>query len=43
MMTLNVADVDAWWEYIEHKEFTAKYPGIMCKPPELEPWSIRVL
>lgn len=43
MMSLTVEDVDAWWEYIQRKEFTKKYPGIMCKPPEMQPWGMRVL
>lgn len=43
MMSLNVSNVDAWWEYIQQKEFTKKYPGIMCKAPQMQPWGIRVL
>jgi catechol 2,3-dioxygenase-like lactoylglutathione lyase family enzyme len=43
MMFMNVDDADAWWNYIRHKEFTRKYPGIMCKPPAMQPWGIRVL
>jgi uncharacterized glyoxalase superfamily protein PhnB len=43
MMSMNVEDADAWWDYIQHKEFTKKYPGIMCKPPEMQPWGMRVL
>jgi uncharacterized glyoxalase superfamily protein PhnB len=43
MKSLNVEDVDAWWEYIQQHEFTKKYPGIMCKPPEMQPWGMRVL
>jgi uncharacterized glyoxalase superfamily protein PhnB len=43
MMGLNVENVDAWWGYIQQKELTKKYPGIMCKPPEMQPWGIRVL
>ena len=43
MMSLNVENVDAWWDYLQQKEFTKKYPGIMCKPPEMQPWGIRVL
>jgi uncharacterized glyoxalase superfamily protein PhnB len=43
MMSLNVENADAWWEYIQRKEFTRKYPGIMCKPPEMQPWGMRVL
>jgi uncharacterized glyoxalase superfamily protein PhnB len=43
MMSLNVLNLDAWWEYIQKKEFTKKYPGIMCKAPQMQPWGIRVL
>ena len=43
MMSLNVENLDAWWGYIQQREFTKKYPGIMCKPPEIQPWGIRVL
>jgi len=43
MMGLNVENMDAWWGYIQQKELTKKYPGIMCKPPEMQPWGIRVL
>lgn len=37
MMSMNVDDADAWWEYIQKKEFTRKYPGIMCKPLKYSP------
>ena len=43
MMSLGVEDADAWWEEIQRLEFTKKYPGIMCKPPQMQPWGIRVL
>ena len=43
MMSLNVENADAWWEHIQRKEFMRKYPGIMCKPPEMQPWGMRVL
>ena len=43
MMSLSVDDVDAWWEYIRRKEFPKKYPGIMCKAPEMQPWGLRIL
>jgi uncharacterized glyoxalase superfamily protein PhnB len=43
MMSLSVDDADAWWEHIQKLEFTEKYPGIMCKPPQMQPWGIRVL
>ena len=43
MMSLNVDDADRWWEFIQQREFTKKYPGIMCKPPAMQPWGTRVL
>jgi len=42
MMSLSVDDADAWWEYIQQKEFPQKYPGIMCKPPAMQPWGLRI-
>ncbi len=43
MMSLTVENADVWWEHIQQKEFTKKYPGIMCKAPEIQPWGLRVL
>lgn len=43
MMSMSVDDADAWWEYIHQKEFTRKYPGMMCKSPEMQPWGLRIL
>jgi catechol 2,3-dioxygenase-like lactoylglutathione lyase family enzyme len=43
MMSLQVEDLDAWWEFIERQEIARKYPGIMCRAPEMQPWGIRVL
>jgi catechol 2,3-dioxygenase-like lactoylglutathione lyase family enzyme len=43
MMSLNVQDLDAWWEHIRRLDLAKKYPGIMCKAPALQPWGIRVL
>jgi uncharacterized glyoxalase superfamily protein PhnB len=43
MMCLHVEDVDAWWRHIEQQELAKKYPGIMCKPPAMQPWGLRVL
>jgi catechol 2,3-dioxygenase-like lactoylglutathione lyase family enzyme len=43
MMSMSVADLDSWWDYVEQKEFTKKYPGIMCKAPAMQPWGLRVL
>jgi uncharacterized glyoxalase superfamily protein PhnB len=43
MMSLQVEDADAWWEHIERIGLAKKYPDIMCKPPTMQPWGIRVL
>ncbi|HUO91965.1 MAG TPA: VOC family protein [Rhizomicrobium sp.] len=43
MMSLAVEDTDAWWQMIERKGIAKKYPGIMCKPPTMMPWGLRVL
>jgi len=43
MMSLSVDDADKWWEYIQQRGITQKYPGIMCRPPTMQPWGIRVL
>ncbi len=43
MMSLTVEDADAWWKHIEQIELKKKYPGIMAKPPTLQPWGLRVL
>ena len=43
MMSLIVDDVDAWWRYIQEREFPRKYPGIMCKAPAMQPWGLRIL
>lgn len=43
MMSLAVEDADAWWTFIQKQELVKKYPGIMCKPPKMQPWGIRVL
>jgi len=43
MMSLPVEDADAWWAHIQRLDFAKKYPGIMCKPPTMQPWGIRVL
>jgi catechol 2,3-dioxygenase-like lactoylglutathione lyase family enzyme len=43
MMSLAVEDADAWWEHIERVKLAEKYPGILCKPPAVQPWGLRVL
>lgn len=43
MMSLMVEDADSWWMHIERVSLKQKYPGIMAKPPALQPWGLRVL
>jgi len=43
MMSLNVDDADAWWQHVERIGLAEKYPGIMTKPPAMQPWGVRVL
>jgi uncharacterized glyoxalase superfamily protein PhnB len=43
MMSLMVEDADAWWQHIERIGLAEKYPGIMARPPAMQPWGVRVL
>ena len=43
MMSLMVEDADKWWEYIQSTTLVKKYELRMAKPPELQPWGLRVL
>ena len=43
MMSLNVEDPDEWWRHIESIGLKEKYPGIMARPPAMQPWGLRVL
>lgn len=43
MMHLTVVDADAWWDHITEIGLKKKYPDIMAKPPQLQPWGLRVL
>jgi uncharacterized glyoxalase superfamily protein PhnB len=43
MMSLMVENGDVWWQHIETVGFRDKYPGIMIRPPTLQPWGLRVL
>ena len=42
-MHLMVEDADRWWAHFEHIKIKEKYPGIMLKPPTMQPWGLRVL
>ncbi len=43
MMQLLVEDADLWWKLINDIKLPEKYPGIMAKPPAMQPWGLRVL
>src|SRR5882672_10127247 len=43
MMHLMVESADTWWEHIKSIGLKDKYDLIMAKPPELQPWGLRVL
>jgi uncharacterized glyoxalase superfamily protein PhnB len=43
MMHLMVKDADEWWAHIEATGLTKKYQLYMAKPPQLQPWGLRVL
>ena len=43
VMSLTVANCDEWWKHIEAIKLKEKYPGIMAKPPTVQPWGLRVL
>ena len=40
MAQLRVADLDMWWARTEG--LADRYPGMMIKPPAMQPWGIRV-
>jgi uncharacterized glyoxalase superfamily protein PhnB len=42
-MSLMVEGRDAWWEHIDRIGLNEKYSPTMLKPPEMQPWGIRVL
>ncbi len=43
MMQLMVPDVDEWWERIQALNLKDKYQLHMVKPPEMQPWGLRIL
>ncbi len=43
MMALRVEDADVWWQHIKRIGLIEKYPGLMLKPPAMQPWGLRVL
>ncbi len=43
MMSLMVENADDWWDHIKNSGLQNKYDLYMAKPPELQPWGLRVL
>ena len=43
MMTLLVENADDWWEHINKIGLKDKYNLLMARPPEMQPWGLRVL
>jgi uncharacterized glyoxalase superfamily protein PhnB len=43
MMSLMFENADAWWDHINNIGLLNKYELYMAKPPELQPWGLRVL
>lgn len=41
MFHLMVEDLDAWWEHIQSKRLTEKYPDAKVKEPQDYPWGLR--
>lgn len=42
MMQLLVDDLDAWWTHIEALDLPAKFGVQPPKPPEMQPWGLRI-
>jgi catechol 2,3-dioxygenase-like lactoylglutathione lyase family enzyme len=43
MLSLGVQDADAWWERIQKLGLKEKYQLGTAKPPQMQPWGLRVL
>jgi uncharacterized glyoxalase superfamily protein PhnB len=43
MMSLMVKNADEWWDHIKTIGLIEKYSLSMARPPELQPWGLRVL
>src|SRR5271154_963287 len=43
MMHLMVKDADLWRQHVQDIKLAERYAGIMCKPPTMQPWGLRVL
>lgn len=43
MMQLMVDDVDAWWSHLSAADLPGRFSVAPPRPPELQPWGLRVL
>ncbi|MFT3693667.1 MAG: hypothetical protein QM831_11040 [Kofleriaceae bacterium] len=42
VMHMTVKDVDAWWAWFLGLKLVEKHPDMMARPPEMQPWGLRV-
>ncbi len=42
MMQLMVDDLDAWWAHIQSLDLPGKFGVPSPRPPEMQPWGIRI-
>ena len=42
MVQLMVDDLDAWWAHIESLDLSAKFGVAPPKPPQMQPWGLRI-
>lgn len=42
MMQLMVDDLDAWYAHLLALDLPASFPGTSLKPPQLQPWGLRI-
>ena len=42
MMSLMVDDLDAWWQHLESLELEKRFGVPAPKPPQLQPWGLRI-
>ena len=42
MMQLMVDDLDAWWAHIDGLDLPAQFGVPAPRPPELQPWGLRI-
>ncbi len=42
MMQLMVDDLDAWWTHLNSLDLPKEFPTTSLRPPEVQPWGLRV-